>query len=98
MESQRAAAPANAPETNVSRDQTPVAPPNRSHDREGWLATPVIAVIAVVCCTGPLLLGALAASGSGAWLAAHGYVLGTAAMVALPALLVWRIKAHLSRE
>jgi len=57
---------------------------------------PVIAVFAVVCCAGPLLLGALAASGTGAWLLAHGYLIGAAAL-SLAALLGWAIRARFSR-
>jgi cytochrome c biogenesis protein CcdA len=57
----------------------------------------VIAIIAVVCCAGPLLLGALAATGAGAWLATHGYTLGAAALIVLAALLAWRINARISR-
>ena len=64
----------------------------------GWLATPAIAILAVVCCAGPLLLGALAATGTGAWLGAHGYTFGAAALIVLAAVLAWRIRARLSRE
>jgi len=51
----------------------------------------------VVCCAGPLLLGVLAASGAGAWLAAHGYAIGAAALVAVAAFLAWRIRVRLIR-
>jgi cytochrome c biogenesis protein CcdA len=97
MDGQRTEGPADAPESDASRDQTPAAPGDRSRGREGWFATPVIAVIAVVCCAGPLLLGALAATGAGAWLAMHGYSLGAGALVVLAALLVWWIRARLSQ-
>jgi len=98
MESQRNAGPADPPESSLSADHAPTTPHDRAHGLGGWLATPVIAIIAVVCCAGPLLLGALAATGAGAWLAAHGYTLGTAVLVVLAALLAWRISARTSRE
>lgn len=63
---------------------------------DGWFAAPLIAIVAVVCCAGPLLLAALVASGAGAWLLAHGYVIG-AAVLALAAMLAWVIRARLSR-
>ena len=98
MDSQRTAAPPDAPESEASRDQTPAAPQDRSRGGENWLATPVIAIIAVLCCAGPLLLGALAATGAGAWLAARGYTLGAAALVVLTVLLVWRIRARVRHD
>jgi hypothetical protein len=56
-----------------------------------------VAILTVVCCAGPLLLGALAATGGGAWLGAHGYTLGAAALI-LVVLVVWRINARMSRQ
>jgi hypothetical protein len=97
MESQRTTPPADPDERNALTDQAPPAAPDRAPGLKGWLATPVIAIIAVVCCAGPLLLGALAATGAGAWLAAHGYTLGAAALIVLAALLAWRISARVSR-
>jgi hypothetical protein len=97
MNIQRTAAPADAPEGDVSRDQTSAESRDRSRGLETRLATPVIAILAIVCCAGPLLLGALAATGTGAWLATHGYSLGAAALVALTALLVWRIRARMNQ-
>ncbi len=97
MESQRTAAPADAPESDASRDQTSAAPRDRAPDLKGWLATPVIAIIAAVCCASPLLLAALAATGAGAWLAAHGNTIGAAALVVLGAILAWRITAGMGR-
>ena len=96
MDRQRTAAPADAPDSDTSRDHAPAAPHDRAAGLRGWLATPAIAIIAVVCCAGPLLLGALAATGAGAWLAAHGYTLGAASLVLLVALLGWRIRARMS--
>jgi hypothetical protein len=61
------------------------------------LAAPAVAILAVVCCAGPLLVAALAASGGGAWLAAHGYTLGAAALIVLAALLAWMIRTRMSR-
>jgi len=57
----------------------------------------VIAIIAVVCCAGPLLLGALAATGEGRLAGHAGYTLGAAALVVLGALLAWRVRARMSR-
>ena len=64
---------------------------------EGWLATPAIVILVVVCCAGPLLIGALLATGAAAWLAAHGYAIGAAALLVVAALLAWRIRVRLSR-
>jgi len=43
-----------------------------------------------VCCAGPLLLGALIASGAGGWLATHGFVVGGVAAVVIAAVLASR--------
>jgi hypothetical protein len=83
---------------SISADQLPGAPHDRGPGLKGRLAAPVIAIIAVVCCAGPLLLGSLAATGAGAWFAAHDYTLGAAALVVLAALLMWRINARTSRR
>ena len=98
MESKRTAEPADPFEPSVSADQAPTAPRDRAPGTRGWLATPAVAILAVVCCAGPLLLGALAATGAGAWLGAHGFTLGAAALIALAALVVWRINARMSRQ
>jgi hypothetical protein len=90
MQSQRTAASAGPRERNASGAQTPDALPDRTPKPSGWLATPLIALVALVCCAGPLLLGAMAATGAGAWLAAHGYSLGATAFVLLAAVLAWR--------
>ena len=79
----------------MSADPAPAAPDGRVSGLKGWLATPVIAIIAVVCCAGPLLLGALAATGAGAWLAAQGYALGAATLAVLAALFAWRFSARM---
>lgn len=86
------------PKSSLSADHAPTTPHDRAPVLEGWLATPLIAIIAVVCCAGPLLLGALAVTGARPWLAAHEYTLGTAVLVVLAALLAWRISARTSRE
>ena len=98
MESQRTAEPADPVEPIASADQAPRAPRDRAPGTRGWLATPAVAILAVVCCAGPLLLGALAATGAGAWLGAHGYTLGAAGLIVLAALLAWRINARMSRQ
>jgi hypothetical protein len=46
--------------------------------------------LVLVCCAGPLLLGALIASGAGGWLATHGFVLGGGAALVIAALLAVR--------
>ena len=98
MESQSTVEPADPAEPRVSANQAPSAPSPRAPGTMGWLATPAIAILAVVCCAGPLLLGALAATGTGAWLGAHGYTLGGAALIVIAAVLAWRIRARMSRE
>lgn len=88
-----------------SRKAAPAADPDRApassrdHRREanGWLTGTLIALFVVVCCAGPLLIGALAAAGAGAWLATHGYAIGGAALLLVAAVLAWRIRARLSR-
>jgi hypothetical protein len=72
------------------------APP-RGSGPETWLAAPAVAILAVVCCAGPLLVAALAATGAGAWLAAHGYTVAAGAVIVVVAVLVWWIRARLSR-
>jgi hypothetical protein len=52
-----------------------------------WWAIPAVALLVAVCCAGPLLLGALVATGAGAWLADHGFLLGAAALIAVAATL-----------
>ena len=98
MESQRSAQPADSLEPSVSTDQTHTVTRDGAPGTRGWLATPAVAILAVVCCAGPLLLGALAATGAGAWLGAHAYTIGAAALIALAALLAWRISARTSRQ
>jgi len=44
----------------------------------------------VVCCAGPLLLGALIASGAGGWLATRGFVVGGGAALVVAAVLAIR--------
>ena len=65
--------------------------------REAWLAAPVVAILAVVCCAGPLLFAALVATGAGAWLAAHGYTLGAVALIVLALVLAWGMRTRMSR-
>ena len=98
MESQLSAQPAESVEPSVSTDQAPLVTRDRAPATRGWLATPAVAILAVVCCTGPLLLGALAATGGGAWLGAHGYIIGAAGLIAMAALLAWRINARTRRQ
>jgi hypothetical protein len=52
-----------------------------------WWAIPAAALLVAICCAGPLLLGALVATGAGAWLADHGFLLGAAALIAVAATL-----------
>lgn len=62
-----------------------------------WLGAPVVAVLMVFCCAGPLLVGALPVTGAGAWLGAHGYILGAAALILLAVALIWRARIRVSR-
>lgn len=95
MESDRTTARAELTESIVST--APAAPRDDKAGLEGWLATPVIVILVLVCCAGPLLIGALAAAGAGAWLAGHGYTVGAAALLVVAAFLAWRIRVRLSR-
>lgn len=56
----------------------------------GRLAVPVLALLALVCCAGRLLIVALATAGAGAWLAAHGFALAGAVLMALAVVVAWR--------
>lgn len=93
MERGRIEAPVESPET-PPRASTPRAD---AAGLEGWLATPAIVILVVVCCAGPLLIGALAAAGASAWLAAHGYAIGAAALLVMAAVIAWRIRVRMSR-
>ena len=87
-------------ETRDESPQTaprPSAPPGDAARLEGWLAAPATVILVVLCCAGPLLIGALAAAGAGAWLAGHGYAIGAAALLVMAAFLAWRIRVRLSR-
>jgi len=89
-ESMKAAAAADS-------DRAPASSRDHSREADGWLTGTLIAMFVVVCCAGPLLIGALAAAGAGAWLATHGYAIGAAALLVVAAVLAWRIRARLSR-
>jgi len=68
---------------------------------DGWLAAlaaPALVLLAVVCCAGPLLLVALLATGAGAWLAAHGFLLGALALFVIAVAFAWRLQARMSRR
>jgi len=96
IESRRNEGPAETPES--------IGPPARASARddrsglESRLATPAIVILLVVCCAGPLLLGALAAGGAGAWLVTHGYAIGGAAVLVVAGILAWRIRVRINRE
>lgn len=89
------------------RDSTRQTAPERAPSQvepgqggEGWLAAlaaPVFIFLALLCCGGPLLVGTLVATGAGAWLAAHGYLLDALALLVLATLLVWRWRLRVSR-
>lgn len=68
-----------------------------SNEPVAWLAAPAVAVLAVACCAGPLLIAGLLATGAGAWLAAHGHAIAAAALLGLALLLVWGIRRRMSR-
>lgn len=93
MDRRRTEAPVESPETAPR----PSAPPRDAARLEGWLAAPATVILVVVCCAGPLLIGALAAAGAGAWLAGHGYAIGAVALLVVAAFLAWRIRVRLSR-
>ena len=97
MEGRRTAEVSESPNHDVAATEVPASSRDHESGLEGWLATPAIAILVVVCCAGPLLLASLAATGTGAWLAAHGYPIGGAALLVLAALLAWRIRARMSR-
>jgi len=96
-ENQRTTQSVESVEKDLPGDRTPASSREQSRRVDSWLAGPAIAIVAVVCYAGPLLLGVLAASGAGAWLAAHGYAIGAAALVAVAAFLAWRIRVRLVR-
>src|SRR5260370_2828204 len=98
MGNQRTAQSVESMEKDLAGERTPASYRDQSRRVDSWLAGPVIAIVAVVCCAGPLLLGVLAASGAGAWLAADGYATAAAALVAVAAFLAWRIRGRISRE
>ena len=96
MESRPTAAGAEPAEITATTASPP--PRGKTAGVEGWLATPAIVILVLVCCAGPLLLGALVAAGAGAWLAAHGYAVGAAALLGVAAVIAWRIRVRISRE
>lgn len=72
-------------------------PPDRSsNDPAAWLAAPALAVLAVVCCAGPLLAAALAATGAATWVASHGYPVAAVFLLGLAALLIWAIRRRIA--
>ncbi len=79
----------------LSRNLPDPRPPETTRDRspgwDRWLAAPVVAIVAAVCCAGPLLVAALITTGAGTWLAAHGYTSGAWALIAVGAIVAWRI-------
>lgn len=95
MENRRTAAQAEPAERRAS--PTHDVPPSDAAGLESWLATPAIVILVVACCAAPLLIGALVATGAVAWLAAHGYAIGAAALLVVAAVLAWRIRVRLSR-
>lgn len=97
MQDRRPVEPADRSSYDLSDPPAPRTSGDHHPSPAGWLAAPAIAILAVVCCAGPLLLAALVASGGGAWLAAHGYTLGAAALIVLAALLTWMIRTRMSR-
>jgi hypothetical protein len=76
---------------NLPDPRPPRTPGDRSLGWDGWLTAPLVAILAVVCCAGPVLLAALLTTGAGTWLAAHGYTFGAWALIAAGAIVAWRI-------
>jgi hypothetical protein len=66
--------------------------------RLGALAAPGLVLLGVVCCAGPFLVASLLATGAGAWLAGHGYLLGAVALFVIAVVFVWRLHARMSRR
>lgn len=56
----------------------------------GWLGTLALVAVPVVCCGLPLLVAGLIATGAGAWLAVHGYLLAIPAVALAAGLLAAR--------
>lgn len=63
----------------------------------GWLAAPLVFLLAGLCCGGPLLVAALVATGAGAWLGAHGFQAGAVVLLIIAGLLAWRWRLHINR-
>ena len=97
MDGRRTADSTDSPEHDLATTNVTASARDHKSGLDGWLATPAIAILVVVCCAGPLLLASLAATGAGAWLAAHGYPIGAAALLVLASLFAWRIRARTSR-
>lgn len=93
MEDRRPVEPA---EGKLQKTPPPAPQGDGSRRPIGWLAAPVVAIVAVVCCAGPILLAALIASGAGVWLAARGYTVGAVALILFGAILAWGIRRRMS--
>ena len=91
MEDRRPVEPA---EREVQKTPLPATQGGGSRRPVGWLTAPIVAIVAVVCCAGPILFAALVASGAGVWLAARGYTLGAAALIFFAAILAWAIRSR----
>ncbi len=94
MEDRRPVEPA---ERKLQKTPLPASQGDGSRRPVGWLAAPVVAIVAVVCCAGPILFAVLVASGGGVWLAARGYTVGAAALILLAAILAWGIRRRMSK-
>lgn len=92
MEDRRTLEPA---ERKLQKTPPPATPGDGSRRPVGWLAAPIVAIMAVVCCAGPILFAALVASGAGVWLAARGYTLGAAALILFATVLAWVIRSRI---
>ncbi len=56
-------------------------PRKRDEGALGWLAGLIVLPLMLLCCAGPFVAAAIASLGLGAWLAAHGLLVGALAVV-----------------
>ncbi|GAC1511093.1 MAG: hypothetical protein NVS1B3_14100 [Candidatus Dormibacteraceae bacterium] len=95
MEDRRPVEPA---QSKLQETPLPMKEGESSRRPVGSLVAPAVAILAAVCCAGPILVAALAASGAGVWLAAQGYTVGAATLILLAAILAWWIRRLTSRS
>jgi hypothetical protein len=97
MKSRRTVGTADSTEAKSETRYTGTIPGNSSRRDESWFVAPLLVIVAVVCCAGPILVAALAATGAGAWLAWRGFIIGAAVLFGLALLLASLVRARLIR-